>query len=55
MFLFERERVWESAWAYVGGVGVGGDGEADSLLSRDPNAGLDPRTLGSWPEPKEDT
>ena len=25
-----------------------GEGEADSLLSREPNAGLDPRTPGSW-------
>jgi len=25
----------------------GGEGEADSLLSREPNAGLDPRTLRS--------
>ena len=28
-----------------------GEGEADSLLSREPDMGLDPRTLGSWPEP----
>jgi len=28
----------------AGGVG---EGEADSPLSRDPDAGLDPRTLGS--------
>ena len=26
---------------------VKGDGEADYLLSREPNAGLDPRVLGS--------
>jgi len=26
---------------------VGAEGEADSLLSREPDAGLNPRTLGS--------
>ena len=31
------------------------EGEADSLLNRKPDAGLNPRTLGSWPEPKVDT
>ena len=31
-----------------------GEGEADSLLSREPNMELDPRTLGSRPEPKAD-
>jgi len=34
-----------------GGVG---EGEADSPLSREPDAGLNPRTLGSWPELKAD-
>ena len=29
--------------------------EAGSPLSKEPDAGLDPRTLGSWPEPKADT
>ena len=29
-----------------------GGGEAGSPLSREPNAELHPRTLGSWPEPK---
>jgi len=28
------------------------EGEADSMLSREPNAGLDPRTPGSRPELK---
>ena len=36
------------------GKGVEGEGEADSFLGREPEAGLDPRTLGSWPEPKAD-
>jgi len=31
-----------------------GEGEAVFPLSREPDAGLDPRTLGSWPEPKVD-
>ena len=31
-----------------------GKGEADSPLSREPDMGLDPRTLGSQPEPKAD-
>ena len=30
------------------------EGEAGSLLSREPYARLDPRTLGSQPEPKAD-
>ena len=30
------------------------EGEADSPMSRDPDAGLDPRTLRSSPEPKAD-
>ena len=29
-------------------------GEADSSLSREPDVGLDPRTLRSWPEQKAD-
>ena len=32
-----------------------GEGEAGSPLSREPDTGLDPRTLGSWPEPKVGT
>jgi len=37
------------------GGGAEGQGQADSTLSREPDAGLDPRTLGSRPEPKADT
>ena len=44
----ERERENEH------GQGVEGDGEADTLLSRNPDAGLDPRTPGPRPEPKAD-
>ena len=32
-----------------------GEGEAGSLLSKDPDVGLNPRTLGSRPELKADT
>ena len=39
-----------------GGQGeAAGEGEADSPLSREPEVGLDPRALGSLPEPKADT
>ena len=31
------------------------EGEAGSPLSREPEVGLDPRALGSLPEPKADT
>ena len=34
--------------------GGGAEAEADYPLSREPNAGLDPRTLESHPEPKAD-
>ena len=37
-----------------GGV-VRGEQEADSVLSRQPDVGLNPRTLGSQPERKSDT
>ena len=40
IFLTEREREREQARGAR-------EGEADSPLSREPNAGLDPRTLGS--------
>ena len=43
MYLLER------AWA-----GGGSEGGAGSPLSREPDAGLNPRALGSWPEPKAD-
>ena len=45
LFIWEREHAGAEAEAE-------GEGEADSPLSREPNAGLDPRTLRSWPEPK---
>ena len=42
----------ESAQAGLGEAE--GKGEAESLLSREPDEGLDPRMLGSWPESKAD-
>jgi len=33
------------------GGGALGEGEANSQLSKEPNAGLDPRILGPRPEP----
>ena len=46
----ERERVRMSR-----GEEVDGKGDADFPLSREPDMGLDPRTLRSQPEPKADT
>ena len=43
----EREK------ALTGG-GTEGEGEADSLPSGEPDAGLDPRILGLQPKPKAD-
>ena len=51
MILFIHLREREQAQA--GGTAEG-EGEAGSLLSGEPNAGLDPRILGSWPELKAD-
>jgi len=42
--LREREKAREST---SGEEGAEGEEEADSSLSREPNAGLHPRTLGS--------
>ena len=35
-------------------VGEAEEGEAGSLLSREPNVELNPWTLGLWPKPKSD-
>ena len=43
IYLFESERAHE----HRGGAEGEGEGEAGSPLSREPDAGLDPRTLGS--------
>jgi len=45
--IWQRERERE----HKQGEEAEGEGEADSPLSREPDAGLDPRILGSWPEP----
>ena len=42
IYMTERERAHTQA-----GREANGQGEAGSLLSREPDAGLDPRTLGS--------
>ena len=42
LFIYLRERVRENI-----SRGRGAEGEADSSLSREPDSGLDPRTLGS--------
>ena len=52
IYLFERDREREKEQEWWGRTE--GEGEADSLLRREPNVGLDPRTPGSWPEPKAD-
>ena len=44
----------ESKGEHTGWGGGEGRGEAGSLLSKEPNMGLDPRMLGSSPEPKAD-
>jgi len=49
IYLTGRDTVREGTQA--GGVG---EGEGGFPLSREPDAGLDPRTLGSRPEPKVD-
>ena len=44
LFIYLREKEWE---------GGGSEGEADSLMSRVPNVGVDPGTPGSWPQPTQ--
>ena len=44
--MIERERERESSYKQ-GEKQAEGEGEADSLLRREPDVGLDPRTLGS--------
>ena len=46
MYLFDKERERETAREGIQARGVG-EGEAGSLRSKEPDAGLDPRTLGS--------
>ena len=47
LFIWQIER--EREWAKAEGVG-----EAGSPLNREPDVGLDPKTLRPWPEPKAD-
>ena len=48
--LSERDKGTEIARGHE----LGREGEAGSLLSREPNVGLDPRAMWSWLEPKAD-
>ena len=48
---FKKKKEIASQWAQVGGETKG---EAGSLLSSEPDVGLDPKILGSWPEHKAD-
>ena len=47
IYLSERERAHKQGERQA-------EGEAGSLPSKEPNEGLDPRTLGSRPKPKAD-
>ena len=55
IYLFEIEQKrGEREREHDGGCkGREGEGEAGSPLNREPDAGLNTRTLGSWPKPKE--
>ena len=54
MFNRETERERESYRAQAGGI-TEEEGEAGLPLIREPDMGLNPRTLGSRPKPKADT
>ena len=47
-YVFERDTEIAREWEQ------GGEGEAGSPLSKEPDFRLSPRTLGSCPEPKAD-
>ena len=54
MTIFKRFYLFfEGGGEWLGG-GTEKEEEADSLLNREPNVGIDPKTLGSWPEVKAD-
>lgn len=48
IYLFSRERETAQAGEQLE------EGEAGSLLNKEPNVGLNSQALGSWPEPKAD-
>ena len=57
MFIFEREREWTRA--QVGEGQREGDTEYEAgsrlwALTTEPDMGLEPQTVRSWPEPKSD-
>ena len=47
VYLFTYDFIHLFDRAQAGRVAAGGEGEADSMRSREPDSGLDPRTLGS--------
>ena len=53
-FIYLRERESTLVQGSMSRGRAGGEEEADAPLSREPNVGLDPRTLGSWSEMKAD-
>ena len=53
IYLFETGSEWEREREHTQArEEAEEEGEADFLLSREPNEGLDSRTLGLWPELK---
>jgi len=54
LFAREKTREWERARKQGERQGERENPQADSPLSKEPDAGLDPRTLRSWPELKAD-
>lgn len=48
---FLKKKIYFFIWKRAGAEG---EGEADSPLNKEPDMGLDPRTLESWPELKAD-
>ena len=52
IYLFHRQRSHVRQRSQVAERQAEREEKAGSPWSREPDAGLDPRTLGSWPEPK---
>ena len=53
-FLFFKDFIYLFEIEHEPGGEAEGEGDAGFPLSREPDVGLDPRTLESWPEPKAD-
>ena len=54
IYLTQKEKESEHTQGGAADRGRGGEGEAGSPQSKEPNVGLDPRTLGPLPRPKAD-